>query len=58
MEGYSALAFVMAAVSLGAIYRLNKRVKELEKPIVQKKREEALITKAEVLSLIEKSKKG
>ena len=58
MEGYTVLAFIMAAASLGAIYRLDKRVKELEKPVVQKKREEALMTKAEVLALIEKNKKG
>ena len=58
MEGYSTLALVMAMISLAAVYRLNKRVKDLEQPIKQKKREDALITKAEVLALIHQSKKG
>jgi len=58
MDGYSLFATIAVITAFGAIYRLDKRVKELEEPIKQEKRNKLMITKAEVLKLIEESKKG
>lgn len=58
MEDFSLFALIVAVIALGATYRLSKRVKELEEPIKQEKRNKLLITKAEVMKLIEESKKG
>jgi len=58
MDGYSLFATIAVIIALVAIYRLDKRVKELEEPIKQEKRNKLMITKAEVLKLIEESKKG
>ena len=58
MDGYSLFATIAVRIALVAIYRLDKRVKELEEPIKQEKRNKLMITKAEVLKLIEESKKG
>ena len=58
MEDFSLFALIVAVIALGATYRLHKRVKELEEPIKQEKRNKLLITKAEVMKLIEESKKG
>ena len=58
MDGYSLFATIAVIIALVANYRLDKRVKELEEPIKQEKRNKLMITKAEVLKLIEESKKG
>ena len=58
MEGYAVISSIsLAFILLIAIKRLEARVKELERPIQQRKREEALITRAEVTKMIEQSRK-
>lgn len=58
MEVLGILGLVVACAALGQVYRLEKRVKELEKPIHEQKAEKLLVTKAEALALIEKSKES
>lgn len=58
MDALGILGLVVACAALGQVYRLEKRVKEIEKPIHDEKMERMLVTKAEVLALIEKSRKS
>ena len=58
MDALASLGFVIACAALAQNYRLEKRVKELERPIHDEKAKKLLVTKAEVLALIEKSKKS
>jgi len=58
MDGLVIISLIISTIAIGQILELRNRIAELEKPIKEKKAEQTMITRTEVLSLIEKSKKG